>query len=1231
MNEGEGELGGEVEVGKEDAPCCLATAQRTPSVIKHLSSTLDGGLSATRRPHDNVTKKHRGGAHTVEPMFTPPGGGPAPGQTGAAGPSLPSSTASFHPAVVPPTCSTVRTRSIGTNTQGLVLPTTCNSDDDFLGPCQPGTSINLEGIVWHDSQEGVLVVNVTWRKRTYVGTLLDCTKLHWAPHRFSKSSSSDLDMPGGRGRGKRLHLALAEHPCGDATLPVKIHGLPLHRSRGDGMAASSVHHKGRRGRLKLLSNCRASPPFFTTEETKPAKQHSVLPSSKQKNKPPAKLDLSLVFSEDIKNRNRKRIRVESRSAPSTMQSNPEEFFLDPGGSCTSSSPPILIDCPHPNCTKRYKHINGLRYHQTHAHLDAEEQTHPNAEEHLSDCEDSVYDLMESFNNVNAASTSSKKATPLYKITTVGSPPNQQLLLRTKTGRNSLLKNDLVNLPIISNMTVVLENCMVPDRSLTIEMPKLEAEGLIDKKIFCDKGKKANGKVDELSKSWTNRLIAPAPTPPKLISIPKVVSPTNSCASQQPLPMSAVGMTNKNVSPKPHKPKINIMEPPLVKTTLVKCKETCMREKRRTKDKHNRDNTAWTANGDAIKMEEGAPKNVAKESLLKEHLSKQDMMNVLSESQESRMASIRAEADKVYTFTDNAPSPSIVNSSWLHTPSGYMLMGDSKDNSPAYSDISDAGEDGVHTENRQKGLRSMCGSSVSSEVISSRNHNNTSKTPPMMPSPPSTKELQFYHSFEPYFLPGYAQADRDNTNHKCSSHDSKSKDRKEDSKDDDKGPINNLRDSKKCDVPVAPSQLQLAICQTQTALGQSLYYGQYSQSLYIRDQKLFLTSKCCEENLHAEQMSVGRDPDGDIRHSSGAKGLKVTRGCCPKPTLFYLEGTGERGLGSNEDDHHSVPKDCEDMMSLSTSSSSSLSSSHHNNQKDLDSNASYSSPPDAPTWPRRLAQSKFSELQSPFGETASEGDAEVPKEWGNTPEPAEPQVTSVACNAKNPNGLHKLPPPVDTEEADGNDRKQKEPHPNMQYQPSSYAPYLALCDSSGVSYRGVAPTLVHNYPAQFTLSGLWKGDVVGRCVLNGLLNVLWRDDGDVAGRFEREAPSTFRAATVGNRHLRVARGNRHLRAARGNRHSRAARGNRHLRAASGDWRLAAGIRHLRTAVRIWHLRLAAGIRHLRLAPGIRHFRVAARILDGRMEARLRSSTVDYLPTPRYPPRSTPLPLGKCDMG
>lgn len=33
--------------------------------------------------------------------------------------------------------------------------------------------------------------------------------------------------------------------------------------------------------------------------------------------------------------------------------------------------PQLIECPEPNCSKKYKHINGLKYHQSHAHNGAD--------------------------------------------------------------------------------------------------------------------------------------------------------------------------------------------------------------------------------------------------------------------------------------------------------------------------------------------------------------------------------------------------------------------------------------------------------------------------------------------------------------------------------------------------------------------------------------------------------------------------------------------------------------------------------------------------------------------------------------------------------------------------------------------------------------------------------------------------------------------------------------------
>ncbi|CAJ1069666.1 LOW QUALITY PROTEIN: zinc finger protein 608 [Xyrichtys novacula] len=1125
-----------------------------------------GGAIVVRRQHDDTpaAKKHRG-AEKVDPMFTVPAP-PAPGHPGGPGSSLPS-VPSFSPPALPttnPKQLVVRTRSIGTNTQDGAGSGALEGDSACLGPCQPGTSVNLEGIVWHETEEGVLVVNVTWRKRTYVGTLLDCTKHDWAPPRFCESPSSDPELPGGRGRGKRMRMALGERPCIEPAPATKVRGLSQHRSRGGGVAGTTatIHNKGRRGSLNLInSNCRAPPSFFTVDEVKPANSTSSLSSGKRKNKPPAELDLSLVSSEDIKNGNGKRIRAKSRSAPSTPQGKSDPSFMDPGGGCASSPPPppILIDCPHPNCTKRYKHINGLRYHQTHAHLEVEEQRKPEleptkdgeSEERLSDCDDTIgnltFDLSET-NNSSNANSSSKKPAPLYKVTTVGSPKNRRLLLSTdhsptansKTRRTSLLKDglidDLSNLPIISNMTVVLENCMVPDRNSTVEMPKLEAEGLIDKKgTACDKGKKANGKVEKLSKSRTNRLIAPAPAPPKLIAIPNTAYPAgtaDSATSQQPSPMAAVGLTSKNLPLKPIKPKLSIVvEPNLVKTTLVTCsKETRKKEKRRLKDKH-KDLPIRTPNGDnGIKLEDsgGGPKMGVKEisgSLLKEHLSKQDVINGLSESQESRMASIRAEADKVYTFTDNAPSPSIGGSSRLDSSSGCLVTADSnsKNNSPAYSDISDAGDDGGSSECRSDGIRSKSSSSASSEVSSNCNHGSSGKTPPTAPAL-SSKDPQspYYHNYDPYYLQGYMQSDRQNSAsvafHKNSALDGKGKDRKDEVKEDDKSSAHEFSESKKGEGP-PQSQLQLAMSQTQTALAQSLYYGQYSRGLYM-DQKLLMGSKCCDQ-LHSgkqrgERGQGVRDSEEEkhmVGGSAGgpmlAKGPDGAKGCCPKPVLSYVEMSerGERGQGLGikavhggmVEQHQGLMKDCDDMKSSSSSSSSSL--HNPNSQTDLDSNVSFSSPSDGPAWAHCLPHSKYSELQSQHGEEAEEGEVDRGKEWGVTVEPTGAKMTSgggpggergggLGGDAKKAriHGSQDLLPVIDAEDSDrleGLDDGSQEPmgglseesqsaraavsppmtpqQPYIQYQHSSYQPYLSMCESGGGSYRGVSPTLIHNYP------------------------------------------------------------------------------------------------------------------------------------------------------------------------
>merc|ERR1712048_312580 len=52
-----------------------------------------------------------------------------------------------------------------------------------------GTPCNLPGVIYHETESGMLVVNVTWKNKTFIGTLLDSTKYQWAPPRLTDGDS----------------------------------------------------------------------------------------------------------------------------------------------------------------------------------------------------------------------------------------------------------------------------------------------------------------------------------------------------------------------------------------------------------------------------------------------------------------------------------------------------------------------------------------------------------------------------------------------------------------------------------------------------------------------------------------------------------------------------------------------------------------------------------------------------------------------------------------------------------------------------------------------------------------------------------------------------------------------------------------------------------------------------------------------------------------------------------
>ncbi|XP_023692297.1 zinc finger protein 608 isoform X2 [Paramormyrops kingsleyae] len=1010
----------------------------------------------------------------VESMFTVPGSLMPVSQA-------PPSYAHLSPPISSPSEQLlVRTRSIGTNTREAGNGT----DPGLLGPCQPGTTVNLEGIVWHETEEGVLVVNVTWRKRTYVGTLLDCTKHNWAPPRFCESPSSDFEMRGGRGRGKRIRLAIPNLPEAESSFS-KVRGLP-HKCRG-----GSVHGKGRRASLNLIGSCRI-PPFFTVEEIK----SSSIMSGKRKNKLPADLDLNLV-SEDVKSG--KRIRAKSRSAPSTPQGKSDTSFLDQG--CSS---PTLIDCPHPNCNKKYKHINGLRYHQTHAHqdLDRKLEFEEEGEARVSDCEESLSNITL---DCPESTEGPLKTSPLFKLGTLGVPRNRRAPLsndqhnttspkvRRNSGTREGAADDLSNLPIISNMTVLLENCLVTDRSSSTEMPKLEAEGLIEKKATCDKSKKANGKVDKcLSKSKATRPIAPAPPPPKLIAISTATFTSSNAGPvpHQSSPTAVAGhIATKSPLLKPIRPKSGIIsESSLVTSTLVTGKDSRKKEKHRFKDRECKEGRSPKTDAKLLKTDLVKGKEFPV-SLLKEHLSKQDGISGMSESQESRMASIRAEADKVYTFTDNAPSPSIGTSS--RVDSAVLSNGDganTKTNSPAYSDISDAAEDGGG-DGRPEGARSKA--SLASETSSSKD--NSSKgylTAPPQQAVAKDALSPYYHGYDPYYLSGYLHPGQPNSSTfpKISVINDSSPQRDDAKEDSVEKEGSECLEGKKNDAanPNSQSQLQLAMMQTQTALAQSLYYGQYTRGLYM-DQKLLMLSnnyrpayekfydepqmpdqKSAQELEQKEQIKGDANPGKTVSSSSASKSTDSVKSCCPKlgltvveePAKAHISTTqqqGKVGLGIETDSQHLAKEATEIKLTMDSVK-----------QNTVDPKLTYTHDSEAHSWyhPYPLKSMESQNLSEEVSGESKEREAAPGPATPAEPEHSEAkqQESLLECGEdRDKSDERELGGSAFGETTSGQGPAPAPASPQQAYVSYQQAySYLQMCDASSSAYRVMSPALLQSY-------------------------------------------------------------------------------------------------------------------------------------------------------------------------
>ncbi|XP_055705060.1 mucin-19 isoform X2 [Phlebotomus papatasi] len=278
--------------------------------------------------------------------------------------------------------------SVGTSVGTITEP-------DCLGPCEPGTSVTLEGIVWHETEGGVLVVNVTWRGKTYVGTLLDCTQHDWAPPRFCDSPIEDLDMRTPKARAKRGRSA-ANTSHNDLSNFTETRSSVHSKLRNCGA-------KGRGGQRLSTTTATNSSPVSTVSTTSASISTTTTStscgsggSSSNSGSQP----MSPVSRHD-KRKSRDEAEPASTGAssggtgtPGTPNADSTQNIINPltglnvqisTKKCTITRcpvSPVLLECPEQDCNKKYKNPIGLKYHQSHAHggfVSMDEESPPSPE------------------------------------------------------------------------------------------------------------------------------------------------------------------------------------------------------------------------------------------------------------------------------------------------------------------------------------------------------------------------------------------------------------------------------------------------------------------------------------------------------------------------------------------------------------------------------------------------------------------------------------------------------------------------------------------------------------------------------------------------------------------------------------------------------------------------------------------------------------------------------------
>lgn len=603
-------------------------------------------------------------------------------------------------------------------------------------------------------------------------------------------------MRNGRGRGKRMRPN-SNTPLNENSNSSDSKGTTNNKTR----AASNS--KGRRG--SQTPSERRTPPNSNTEDIKAS------PSSagKRKTKPTSDMEPN-SSSEDTKGNKRMRTNSNSGGVGPTglpipsIKTEPLPPPLD--RSCPS---PVLIDCPHPNCNKKYKHINGLKYHQARAHNDDDIKLDLDGDSEYG--EDST--LHPEPGNCNGASISQKgclsparSATPKGRNFDAQSPSPSPGKFGSKQSKKKIAETDA------ETGGTPMDGCE-DGPCLTDEASN---DGIDDKR-GSEKSKKANTSAKTDKKNLKSpRPIGPGPTATQQIYSFPPGNPNPSPGLTQMMQGIPKSPQMKGTQPKP---------PAIGDPASSSSKDKKKKDKKKKDGGKEADSPKPPGKGG--KLEEG---KLPYSEPCDQGSKGEGLLNGSSETHQSRLASIKAEADKIYSFSDNAPSPSIGVASRIDgsgipqtlTPLHVVNQNGAdnssvKTNSPAYSDISDAGEDG---EGKLEAVKVRTEDQAIRESVKKA----------LFPNQTPNKDSPYYPGYDTYYSPNYVNPSPGGPNPGTTAAEGQVKIKRDDEQDqvEEKVKVEVHEDRKPDSTAPAQQQQQPSVIQQRSNMYmQPLYYNQYA--------------------------------------------------------------------------------------------------------------------------------------------------------------------------------------------------------------------------------------------------------------------------------------------------------------------------------------------------------------------------------------------------------------------